>query len=641
MKKTLTKIPFILTLVALLFMLGCKTGNNSSSDDEIVETGNNAATEATASVGDASVSAADGGPGFEAIAADSGWVTRKYDFTGNPNAPKGGSLTMAFLEYPSTFRYVGKNSNYQITRIIGDLVYEKLLYYDRENLDYYPGLASHWKISEDKATYWFRIDPRARWSDGKEVTADDVVATFKLLMDKTLEDAYHNNVWAEMFEEPVKHSKYIVSLKNKKPGWRNLYEYIQMIVYPAYHLEKVDGAGFLKKYQFEMLPGTGPYVLDKAQTKEGEVVVIKRRDDYWGKVKPENAGKYNFDELRFPIVRESNLMMQKFKADELDVYIPSRAQWWYEEFNTETNDDVKRGLTLRRKIYNYNAKGTAGLAMNTNEPPFDNIKVREAMSLLFNFEQLNDKMFFNEYVRCKSYFPNGVYEFPGNPMPTFNPEKAKQLLKEAGWEKKKGAQWLTKDGKPFELKFMSDKSLERIFVPYQEDLKKAGINLVFNNTDGNARFKKVQAKEYSIAFQAWGGLFFPDPVANMHSKFAKTKDNTNITGMNIPEIDKLAEEYDASYDGKARVKMLQTIDSIAVAQHHYAFTWMAPYTTRIMIWNKFGYPESGFSYGEDFRDIFNYWWYDAEKAKALEEAQKDKNKTLPLGEEKIDFWKKA
>ncbi|HRI28759.1 MAG TPA: ABC transporter substrate-binding protein, partial [Chitinophagales bacterium] len=483
-------------------------------------------------------------------------------------------------------------------------------------------------------------DPNARWSDGQAVTAADIIATYKLLIDEGLKDPFTNSLYAETFEEPVAESKYIVKINCKKENWRSfLYFAVSTKIYPASHLAKTNGAGYITKYQFDFMPGTGPYELDKENTRQGERLTLKRRPNYWAENYDSNIGLNNFDRITFVVVRTDELMKDKLLAGEVDWYIAPRAQWWAEELTEAKIPDIARGVIARQKIYNNSPKGTSGFALNTAKPPFDDVKVREALGLLFNFEELNQKLFFNEYVRINSFYYGTPYANPNNPKPEYNPTKALALLKEAGYTKKPGEKWLSKNGKPFTIEMMSDKSLERIFVPYQQSLADVGIELKFNNVDPNERFKKVQGKEYTIAFQNYTGLFFPNPESSMHSKFAKVPNNTNITGIADPRIDELCDLYDKSYDTKERVKFVQEIDGIAVAKKHWVWGWVSPYTLRLLYWNKFGMPENALSYAGDFGDVFSLWWEEPELAKQVEVAKKDKSLKMGKAPAEIDFWK--
>src|SRR5262249_44290873 len=127
---------------------------------------------------DPSVPADQGGRGFKG----DGWETNtNFELIGDPHAIKGGVYRETQPDFPTTLRTSGPESNYQLNNMISGMVYEQLLYLHPATNDYIPGLASHWKISPDKMTYWFRIDPNARWSDGQPVVADDVVATWSLM----------------------------------------------------------------------------------------------------------------------------------------------------------------------------------------------------------------------------------------------------------------------------------------------------------------------------------------------------------------------------------------------------------------------------------------------------------------------------
>ena len=131
----------------------------------------------------------DGGFGFEEIATSLGWETSENIKTGDPRAVKGGSLTMlGGAEFPRTFRDIGVDTRHQINSLMSALQYEPLLSFDYEDLEYKPNLATHWKIESDSLTFRFRIDPNAKWSDGKDITSNDVVAYLRLILDPGHED---------------------------------------------------------------------------------------------------------------------------------------------------------------------------------------------------------------------------------------------------------------------------------------------------------------------------------------------------------------------------------------------------------------------------------------------------------------------
>lgn len=634
-KSTLKKVGifFCSSLLIAFELTGCGDGG---SEKRVIKK-SDSSTEASTSNAGTDVPAELGGAGF----TGEGWLTNsEAKSSGSKNAKKGGDLTMVMDEYPPTYRGMGKDTRHIILTMMEGMMYESLLGMDSETLEWEPAIATHWKISDDKKTYWFRINPEAKWADGKPITAQDVVATYNLLVDEGIEDPSSRGLYFENYETPVAESKYIVRVNCKKENWRSFIYFSGIPIYPAYYLSKIDGAGYLTKYQYQMMPVNGPYELDTKNTIKGETLVLRRRPDYWAVNQRRNLGLNNFDQIRFVFVIDDRLKLEKFKAGEFDLYIPSRAQWWHQELTAESVDEIKRGLIQKQKIFNYKPLGTSGLAFNTLEEPFNDIRVRQAFEYLWNVDQLMEKLFFNEYERCRSYYGGSVYENKDNPTPEYNPNKAVKLLTGAGWTKKPGEKWLSKEGKNFEIDFMSDQSLERIFTPFQQDLEKVGIKLNLVNMTPQAKFEKVMKKKFKVSYQGWTGLFFPNPESSMHSKYAKELETNNITGMANKRIDEICDLYDQSYDVQERIKLLQELDGIATAEKHYAWGWVAPYGVRCVYWNKFDLPETGLTYSGDWRVIPSLWWYNADKAKALEEAKQDKSKTLPIRETILDYWGK-
>ena len=273
------------------------------------------------------VSAEDGGDGFEKIAESLGFETNNdFNLKGSSDAKKGGVFVNSFTSYPNSFRTVGKESNTMVMGMIGDMIYESLLNIDFQTMKYYPSLATHWKISEDKSTFWFRIDPEARWSDGKRVTANDVKATIGIRTDKGILAPSTNETFGKYKVDVL--SKYLLKVSTEEVNFRLFYYFVGMSILPYHHLNKIDGTMFLDKYHWKMLPGTGAYVLDEGKTVKGNSIFLRRRSDYWAKDKHRNTGMYNFDEYKILIIRDDVLEKEKFKKGEIDFYgLPSSKVW--------------------------------------------------------------------------------------------------------------------------------------------------------------------------------------------------------------------------------------------------------------------------------------------------------------------------
>ena len=583
---------------------------------------------------DPSVPPEQGGAGFKG----EGWETKtNYNVPGDSNAIKGGTFTMRIPDFPNTLRDVGKDANSYVNNLMDyGLIYEGLLDQDPVTEEWIPRLATHWKISEDKKQFWFRIDPNARWADGKPVTAEDVVATWKLLVDPGILEAYSNILYGT-YEQPVAESKYIVSVKTKEENWRQfLYFAGSMRILPAHYIGNMKGGEYLEKYQFDPVPGSGPYTLLKEDISKGQYVTFRRRSDYWGEKERFNVGINNFDAIKLEVVQDESLAFEKFKKGDIDIYAVNRAQWWAERFDF---DDFKRGIVARYRVFNENPNGVQGLVFNMRKPPFDDIRIRKAITYLWDRKKFNEKLFFNAYVPEYSYFPGSIYENPNNPKIGFSQDSAKMLLEEAGWKDRNSDGYLVKNGKIFELDLPFDggPGQERYLTIFQEDLKKAGIKLNLKQVDGSTRFQLGNERNFTIMVTAWTGLRVPNPESSLKSNTADAPNTTNWPGIKDSRIDELCDKYNVTYDKKERVKIVREIDGIACSYFGYGFGWYAPYQ-RIAFQNKFSYPEWILPRTNDYLFACVLWYYDPEKAAEYDMVKADPKKNIEVKPEDQKYW---
>ena len=580
---------------------------------------------------DPSVPADKGGKGF----TGEGWETNTdFDLIGDPRAVKGGVLREYVLDFPGTLRMECPESNSQLNYTIGPMVYESLVNVHPTTLAYIPALATHWQISADKTTYRFRINPNARWSDGEPVTAEDVVATWTLKMDKGLQDPSNQMTFGK-FEKPVAESKYILSVKTKVLNWRNFLYFAGMAIFPAHVLKNVDGAAYLKDYNFKLLPGSGPYKVDEADIVKGKSVSIRRRTDYWAEKYRRNIGLYNFDELRETVVRDQKLAFEMFKKGDLDDYYFNVPSMWVEEMNF---DKVQRGLIQKRKVYNDAPMGIVGIAFNTRKAPFDDVRVRKALHLLLNRDELIKRLFYNEFVPMNSYYAGGIYENPHNPKNEYDQQGALALLAEAGWKDRDAQGRLVKNGQPLSLELIySNKQSENWMTVYQDELRKVGIAMNLRLITPETLFKLVMDRNYGLAVMGWGALIFPNPETSFGGELADQPNNNNITGFKDARADALMKQYDTEYDSKKRAALIQEIDGIVANSYQYILRWDSPFQ-RIGYWNKFGMPEGYLSRIGDYTDMTSMWWVDPQKDAELKKALADSSVKLPVGETDVKYW---
>jgi microcin C transport system substrate-binding protein len=639
-----------LPLVIALGVTACGGGSTSSSEKGAAhtpQTGQTSPAAATANVSldknaypafpdadagaDPAVPAEQGGKGFKG----EGWDTNTtYELIGDPRAVKGGTLRQAVMtDFPSTLRYYGPNVTAWNGMLHG-LVYETLLGLHPTSLDYMPALATHWQISKDKRTFRFRLDPNARFSDGSPVTSEDVIASWKLTVDKTLQDPARTLVFSN-FEPPIADSKYIVSVKAKTDNWQNFLYFSGMYVYPASILKTINGEAYVRDYNYKMLPGTGPYIVSEQDVDKGKSIRIRRRPDYWAAKHRRNIGIANFDQIQQLVVRDRNLELEMFKKGDLDYYFVQRAQMWAEDLNFE---NVKRGLNQKRKIFNHKPQGVQGVAINTRREPFNDVRVRKALRHLFNRESLVEKLMFNEYVLTDSVFPGSVYQNTDNEKVRFDPEQALALLAEAGWKDRDQQGRLTKGGRPFSFEIVyADQASERFFTVFQEDLRKVGITLNLRLTTFETLVKLLDERSFGMASIAYTGSVFPSPEQNWLSRLADEKNTNNITGFKSPRADEIIQAYNKEFDFNRRVSLLREFDGIFTNEHHWILEWSAPYE-RVIYWNKFGQPPGYISRIGDARDIPSMWWFDPSRTLKLDAAMKDKSVNLGEGQTDDKYW---
>ena len=640
-KRHKTNFSLILSSVVLLIistMILSSCGNDKPKSKKTMDTKPMSIKQFDTPPGaDPSVSAEMGGKGF----TGEGWTTNtNISVLGNPKAVKGGMIVMSMPDFPATLRNVGKDENSYFSRMAADYMYEPLVSLDAVTEEFIPLLATHWKISEDKKEFTFRINPDARWADGKPVTSEDVVATWKLKVDEGILSPETNELY-KRYSEPVALSKYIVktTVLQKEPEWKLfLYFGASMAILPAHYIGGIKGAEYLEKFQFEVVPGTGPYTIDKADIKKGQSIAIKRRSDYWAEKDPANVGLYNFDVIRFDVISDQKLEFEKFKKGDIDVLSftgVTRTNNWEEGLQI---DDVTRGLIQKTEVFNENPSGTRGFAFNMRKPPFDNIKMRKAFAHLLDRKKILEKLFRNSANLLYSYYANSPYENPDNIKIDYNFDEAVKLLGECGYTQKNGDGYLVKDGRVLEIELpFGNPSLEKFLTVYQEDLKKAGVKLNLKQVDGTTNFKLGNERNFTMLVAAWGGLRYPNPQTSLSSSSATGDNTTNWPGVADPRIDELIKKYDTEYNRTERIKLMRQIDKIACDYIGYAFTWYYP-AERIAYHNKFGYNPGMLTKTGDYLTIPGIWYFDPEKYAEYDAALKDKNLKMEIGPKENKYW---
>ena len=584
-----------------------------------------------------------GGYGFEDLADKLGFETYVWSeeedgtYFGDPKAKKGGMFHYIHSLFPRTMRIIGQNSSQVLNSMtISNLCYEGLLAQHPTTLEFIPRLASHWKISDDKMEFKFRIDPDARWWDGMPVTAADVIATWDLRMDETILSPFEQMTYGK-FERPVAESKYIVSVKANAVNWRNFLYFSTMKLHPDHILKDLDGTAFLEEYAFSVVPGTGPYIIREENIKNQESYLLERREDYWSKDSPFKRYMHNFDKIKISAVKDNDaLQFEKFKKGEQDVFNVNRSRRWIEETDFEA---TQNGWMKKQRIFSEKPAGTSGYYFNMREWPFDDKRVRYAFCYLYDREKMNREMYYNEYGMMNSLYSGTVYENKNNNKFTYDPEKAVQLLAEAGYTSRNSDGWLVHEetGKVLSFTIITQKTSAYMITPVQQMLKEYGMDMQIQFIDYNTMIKNVNARNFNVCMLAYSGLIYPNPESSLRSTLADQEDNNNVWGFKSARVDELLDEYDICFEQQRRIEIIQEIDGIFNEVHPIGFSIARNYS-RLMWWDKFGYPDWMLSrYVGEYWDTLYYWWIDDEKARNLDDAMEN-DKKLPIMPIDMKYW---
>lgn len=572
---------------------------------------------------------------------------KHYDYV-NPDAPKGGTLNnVAVGTFDSLNPYVVQGVPAAgFVNIGGGLLYDTLM---ADSID--EGSTSYGLIAEalqsppDFSWVKFRLNPAARWHDGKPITVEDVIWSFDAVKK-------HTPIYNKYYGDVVKAEKTgerEVTFTFSQKGNRELPQIMgQLPVLPKHWWEGTDAQGKkrdISRPTLEIPLGSGAYKVEKAIP--GSTIVWARVPDYWGKDLPVHVGRNNFDRIQYDYFLDDNAAWEAFKKGGLDDYRQEvRAQRWVQEYNFPA---VERGDVIKA-TFPQNAVGRMqAYFLNTRREKFNDRRVREALNWVYDFESMNRLIFFNQYKRVESYFsgnelalesglPKGKEleiletvrgEVPPEvftkefKQPVFdtpqavreNLRHAMKLFGEAGYTLRDGI--LTdKQGKPFTIEFLgNDPNDEKVFNPFVDNLRRVGIRATVRIVDAAQYQARIRDFDYDVIAAIIGQTNSPgnEQRENWSSAAADLKGTQNYSGIKNPAVDKLIERVVYAKDRDELIAATHALDRVLLWNYYVVPQW---YQDKINVayWNKFGMPEKQPEYLGI--DPFS-WWVDPAKEKAL------------------------
>lgn len=528
----------------------------------------------------------------------------------NVHAPKGGRLLLNGNNPPKSLNYYLENSVFSAQ--ICSLLYESLLSSDPDTGEDTPNLACEWTVSDDGMQYTFRIDPEARWSDGKPVCAEDVRWTFEALTAPTnLTGAV--KVALSTFRPPEVLAPDTIRFTAIERHWRNLSAIGGLFVLPAHIFRDKD----FNRINFDFPVVSGAYRL--GTHRENLSLSLERRSDWWAADRPRNRGLYNFDTLEFRFFGSQENAFDAFRKGLIDLFPVYTASIWVREAHGERFD---KNWIVKKSIRNRRPVGFQGFALNMRRPPLDDVRVRRALALLLDRETLNRTLMYNRYFLHRSYWED-LYDDAHpceNPAFSYHPDEAAKLLAEAGWVLHPATGLLEKDGKPFKLVFLStSQGHEKFLVRYRSALRQQGIVLETQRKDWAGWARDMDTYDYDMTWCAWSSGLRKDPEGMWSGKQIHEPGGNNVTGFSDPRVDALIEEQRTEFSLAKRNEICRKIDRIITEQVPYILLWNTD-RTNLLWWNKFGMPPSILSAHGDQDDAMVLWWADPDAEASLTDA---------------------
>ena len=541
----------------------------------------------------------------------------------DPSAVRGGVNNVWGASYPKSLNYWLDTNT--LSAEITYMQFEPLITMHTTRQEPVGILAESWETSPDGMTFTFKLREQATWSDGKPITAQDIVFYYDTMMKKEHNTAVFR-VSLSRFERPEAVDERTVRITAKEKHWKNFWDAGSLVALPAHSLK---GKDFNDVNEFEVT--SGPYQV--VQNKVNRFVLLKRRGDWWGRKLKFNSGKYNFDYIRYRFIEDRNKALEAFKKGEFDYFPVHTASIWAIKTHLE---EVQKGWVARQKIQNRTPRGFQGFVINLRREKFQDERVREALSLLLNRSLMNKKLMYEEYVLLNSYIPDLYpgYVNPAVPVIKYDPEKARKLLTEAGYEPNaKGL--LEKDGQVLSLRFLQSGSDLRHINIYLQDLKSVGIEAVIDQVSLSTARKRLDEFDFDLYWINWGAGRLKDPEPMWHSKTAGDKGSINLAGVKDAKVDALIESYKVARSPAERTEILKQLDRRLYEIHPYVLLWQAD-SHRMLYWNRYGVPENPLGkYGSD-DSVNTYWWVDPDQEKTLEEARKN-NQALKKPATNVDY----
>ena len=557
-----------------------------------------------------------------------------FDYA-SPDAVKGGNVTLAAIgSFDNLNPFILKGQ----APVAAGAIYDTLIVNSRdEPFSVYGALAESIEVPEDKRWVTFRLRREARWHDGVALTADDVVWTFDTIKEKghpLYKTYYAAAVKAEALDPHTVKFSFSEGNNAELPLIMG-----QLPILPKHYWEEREfGATTL-----EPPLGSGAYRISAVDP--GRSITLELVEDYWGRDIPVNVGRDNFGTMRYDYYRDSTVALEALKAGDIDFRRENTAKSWATAYDFPA---VAEGRVVLEEIPDDSTQTMQGFVMNLRKPKFQDQRVRRALNWTFDFEWMNENLFYGAYERTHSYFQNSEMQATGLPegreleileelrgevpesvfteeftLPKTdgsgrmrqNYREALKLFREAGLEVKDGELVEVESGEAFTIDMMlASPAMERVGLAWAKNLERVGIDARVRTVDSAQYEKRVEDFDFDVVVGAWRQSASPgnEQVDYWGSATANEPGARNLMGIANPAIDALIERIISAGSREELVASARALDRVLLHNDYLIPQWYGP-SYRLAYADKFARPDTR----PDSILGFEFWWIDPDKAAAL------------------------
>ncbi len=563
------------TSVVLGAMLACCAVLVSSCGTDTVQTEDSTAVEAPRRVELPPIEVREGDGLPATLPTDLVWETNEEDpVFASSEALRGGTFRSWMLAFPLTLRRVGPDSN---GAFAGYLRYNQLgpVTYHPNTRRPIPSLATHWAYGADGRSIYYRINPRARWSDGVPVTADDFVFAVQFMRSKHIVAPWYNNYYTDRIRDVKRYDDHTIGIQGADPKPLNEMHYSYGIGPQPKHFHVLD-EDWVKRTNWEIEPNTGPYQI--SEVRKGKYIDLSRKADWWGDEVKYYRYRFNPDKVRVRVIRDANIAFQHFRKGELDTLGLVLPHFWHEK---ATGGPFDAGYIVKYWFYNELPVPSAGMYLNSADPILSDRQVRLGLAHAMNFDRVIETVLRGDYQRLPTFqLGFGDYDHRGIQAREFDVDKANEYFNAAGFDKRGGDGIRERDGQRLSLRvtYGNPQHTERLVV-LKEEAKKAGVSLELQLLDSSASFKQMQEKKHQVAWMTWNSQgLSPRYWEHFHSENANRPQTNNLANHADPVMDELIMAYRASADFDERVALAHRLEQMVHDAGVVIPTFQVPYT---------------------------------------------------------------